>query len=102
MATIGIFQPQPNGGFVGAIRTLTLELRRVELRPCEPTEGGPNFRVFAGETECGAAWAKTSRDDRPYLSVKLDDPSFAAPIYASLVHGDPGHRLIWSRSRAAG
>jgi uncharacterized protein (DUF736 family) len=64
MATIGIFQPQPNGGFVGAIRTLTLELRRVELRPCEPTEGGPNFRVFAGETECGAAWAKTSRDDR--------------------------------------
>ncbi|MNE94905.1 hypothetical protein D3C80_1929240 [compost metagenome] len=32
-----------------------------------------------------------------YLSVKLDDPSFPAPIYASLVEVDGGHSLIWSR-----
>ena len=34
-----------------------------------------------------------------YLSVKLDDPSFAAPIYASLVRGegDNSFTLIWSR-----
>ena len=32
-------------------------------------------------------------------SVKLDDPSFPAPIYASLVEveGEDGLSLIWSR-----
>jgi len=40
-------------------------------------------------TEFGAAWKKTAREtDREYLSVKLDDPSFPAPIYASLVKGE--------------
>ena len=51
-------------------------------------------------TEFGAAWKKTAREsDREYLSVKLDDPSFPAPIYASLVkgEGDDGFILIWSR-----
>jgi len=33
-------------------------------------------------------------------SVKLDDPSFPAPIYATLaeVEGEDGLQLIWSRS----
>ncbi|HEX5776204.1 MAG TPA: DUF736 family protein, partial [Caulobacteraceae bacterium] len=30
-----------------------------------------------------------------------DDPSFPAPIYASLVDSDEGYSLIWSRSRPA-
>jgi hypothetical protein len=36
---------------------------------------------------------------REYLSVKLDDPSFPAPIFASLVtvEGGDGYALIWSR-----
>ena len=39
------------------------------------------------------------RDAARYLSVKLDDPSFPAPIYASLVEAEDGesHNLIWSR-----
>jgi uncharacterized protein (DUF736 family) len=60
----------------------------------------PDYRIYAGITEFGAAWKKTARDsDREYLSVKLDDPSFPAPIYASLVKvdGDEGFTLIWSR-----
>lgn len=37
----------------------------------------------------------------PCLSVKLDDPSFVAPIYASLVETDTEDlALIWSRRRA--
>ena len=33
-----------------------------------------------------------------YLSLKLDDPSFPSPIYATLTQGDSGeHKLIWSR-----
>jgi uncharacterized protein (DUF736 family) len=48
----------------------------------------------------GAAWQKTAKDtERDYLSVKLDDPSFPAPIYATLieVEGAEGLQLIWSR-----
>jgi uncharacterized protein (DUF736 family) len=48
----------------------------------------------------GAAWQKTAKDtERDYLSVKLDDPSFPAPIYATLieVEGQDGLQLIWSR-----
>ena len=47
----------------------------------------------------GAAWRKTSNEGREYLSVKLDDPSFPPPIYASLVEveGEDGLSLIWSR-----
>ena len=50
--------------------------------------------------QVGAAWQKTAKDtDRDYLSVKLDDPSFPAPIYATLieVEGQEGLQLIWSR-----
>jgi uncharacterized protein (DUF736 family) len=32
-----------------------------------------------------------------YHSVKLDDPSFPAPIYANLVAVDEGYVLVWSR-----
>jgi len=44
----------------------------------------------------GSAARETGRE---YLSVKLDDPSFPAPIYASLVEAEDGssHNLIWSR-----
>ena len=39
---------------------------------------------------------------REYLSVKLDDPSLPAPIYASLVEaeGEGEFTLIWSRRQA--
>ena len=65
-----------------------------------PSEKGPHFRIFAGNVELGAAWQKTAKDtERDYLSVKLDDPSFPAPIYATLieVEGQEGLQLIWSR-----
>ena len=49
--------------------------------------------------EFGAAWKKTSGEGREYLSVKLDDPSFPAPIYATLIEGedDNSYALIWLR-----
>jgi uncharacterized protein (DUF736 family) len=47
--------------------------------------------------EIGAAWQRTSKDNTVYHSVKLDDPSFPAPIYANLVAVDDGYALVWSR-----
>ncbi|MEW6628990.1 MAG: DUF736 domain-containing protein, partial [Pseudomonadota bacterium] len=58
----------------------------------------PGHRVYVGEVEVGAAWEKRTNDDRPYLSVKLDDPSFVAPIFAQLFPGEDGeYDLIWNR-----
>ncbi|ACG77901.1 conserved hypothetical protein [Phenylobacterium zucineum HLK1] len=102
MATIGTFHKQADGSYAGAIKTLSLNVKAAQFRASETdNEKGPDFRIFAGQTEFGAAWKKTSRENRDYLSVKLDDPSFPAPIYASLVDAEDGYALIWSRSRAA-
>ncbi|WP_291832907.1 DUF736 domain-containing protein [Brevundimonas sp.] len=82
-----------------------------EFRPSRSTRQSPSPRITVnwmvsgwvakehsfGQTEFGAAWKKTSQQNRDYLSVKLDDPSFPAPIYASLVEIEGGHSLIWSR-----
>ncbi len=49
--------------------------------------------------EIGAGWLKAARETgAEYMSMKLDDPSLPAPIYATLVQGDKDeHKLIWSR-----
>jgi len=103
MATIGTFKRNDDGSFSGAIKTLTLNVRQARLvAVTDAGEKGPDFRIFAGATEFGAAWKKTSQAERPYLSVKLDDPSFPAPIYATLVEGEDGvHSLIWARRTTA-
>ena len=105
MATIGSFTKNENGaGFTGSVKTLTLNVKSVKFIPVESdNEKGPAFRILAGATEFGAAWKKTAREtQREYHSVKLDDPSFAAPIYASLVETETEGEfaLIWSRRAA--
>ncbi|MCR5879533.1 DUF736 domain-containing protein [Phenylobacterium sp. J367] len=102
MATIGAFTKSGDGSYAGSIKTLSLNVKQAQLRPVDKeSENAPDFRIFAGGTEFGAAWKRTSREDRDYLSVKLDDPSFPAPIYANLVDAEEGYSLVWSRSRTA-
>lgn len=101
MAIIGTFHKRDDGSYAGTIKTLTLDIKAALFRPADTgNDKAPDFRIFAGHTELGAAWKKTSRENREYISVKLDDPSFAAPIYASLVEVDDGYNLIWSRVRS--
>lgn len=99
MATIGTFTATDNG-FTGAIKTLNLNVKAKFVRVETPSDKGPHFRIYSGNVELGAAWQKVARDtERDYLSVKLDDPSFPAPIYATLieVEGEDGLQMIWSR-----
>jgi len=99
MATIGTFTSTSNG-FTGVIKTLNLNVKAKIARVERTSEKGPDFRILAGSVDFGAAWQKTSKEtERDYLSVKLDDPSFPAPIYATLieVEGEEGLQLIWSR-----
>ena len=98
MATIGTFT-KSESGYSGQIKTVTLNVK-AKLAPAEKdNDKAPDYRIFAGQTELGAAWKKTSNAGREYLSVKLDDPTFPAPIFASLiaVEGGDGYVLIWSR-----
>ena len=99
MATIGSFTRDENGVYTGEIRTLTLRVKAV-IRPCDREhDKAPDHRITAGGVEFGAAWTKAARETgAEYLGLKLDDPSFPAPIYANLTQGDNGvHNLIWSR-----
>lgn len=98
MATIGIFTSSQTG-LNGSIRTLALNVKVRITRIENPSDRGPHFRIYAGKVELGAAWQKRSEQDRDYLSVKLDDPSFSAPIYATLtgVEGEDSYQLIWAR-----
>ena len=99
MANIGTFTSSATG-FSGAIKTLTLNVKARFERIENPSDKGPHFRIYSGAVELGAAWQKHSEQSgRDYLSVKLDDPSFPAPIYATLVEveGEQGLQLIWSR-----
>ena len=99
MATIGTFMKSDDGSYIGSIKTLSLSVKQAQLRPVQKeSENAPDFRIFAGGTEFGAAWKKTAREtNRDYLSVKLDDPSFMKPILARLVEMDKGHALVWTR-----
>jgi uncharacterized protein (DUF736 family) len=100
MANIGSFK-KSGTDFQGALHTLSVQQKNVRIvsEGEVANENAPTHRVLVGSAEIGAAWAKTSRENREYLSVKLDDPSFAAPIYANLVADDDGKtfNLIWSR-----
>ena len=101
MATIGSFTRSEDGSLAGSIKTLTLNVKTAQFRPVEKdNDRAPDYRIFAGSTEFGAAWKKTSRESNDYLSVKLDDPSFPAPIFANLVDAEEGYSLIWSRRGA--
>ncbi|MGG6892292.1 DUF736 domain-containing protein [Rhizobium sp. BR 315] len=101
MATIGTFKKSGSNEFTGEIVTLSVQAKNVRIvldqRPAG--ENVPSHRVLVGRAEIGAAWSKRSNEGRDYLGLKLDDPSFNAPIYANLFDDEDGenYSLIWSR-----
>ncbi|TJV05507.1 MAG: DUF736 domain-containing protein [Mesorhizobium sp.] len=104
MATIGTFKKTAANEFTGEIITLSVQAKNVRIVPDirATGENAPSHRVLVGRAEIGAAWSKTSNEGRDYLGLKLDDPSFNAPIYANLFDDEEGEgfSLIWSRPNA--
>ncbi|PWB79552.1 MAG: DUF736 domain-containing protein [Methylocystaceae bacterium] len=102
MANIGSFKKSGNE-FQGEIVTLSVQAKGVRIVPetNRASDNAPSHRVHLGRIDLGACWSKRSTEGRDYLSVKLDDPSFPAPIYANLFADEDGegYTLIWSRSR---
>lgn len=100
MATIGTFKKTGND-YAGDIVTLSVQAKNVRItaQDARGNDNAPSHRVFVGKAEIGAAWTKRSNEGRDYLALKLDDPSFNAPIYANLFNdeGADTFSLIWSR-----
>ncbi len=103
MSKIGSFK-KVAGEYRGQIITLALQAKSVRIvEQAATSEHAPTHRVYAGEAEVGAGWVKIRNEDRPYLSIKLDDPSFTAPIFAQLFEGENGdHDLVWNRPTRRG
>jgi uncharacterized protein (DUF736 family) len=104
MATIGTFEHIGDSEYLGDIFTLSLRAKNVRIVSVSRTnENAPSHRIYVDQVdakvEVGAGWSKRSPEGRDYLSVKLDDPSFNAPIFANLVHDEGAETcsLIWSR-----
>jgi len=102
MANIGTFKKVGNE-FQGEIVMLTVQVKDVRIVPVDnrTNDEAPTHRVYVGRAEIGAAWPRVSSEKREYHSLKLDDPSFNAPIFANLFEDEDGegYSLIWSRPR---
>lgn len=100
MAIIGQFSKQDDGGYSGTIQTLTYTTRAYFEPLSKRSDKSPDYRITCGLSELGAAW-KRSGDKGEHLSVRLDDPSFQAPIDCRLVKTgiEHGYNLIWERDR---
>lgn len=102
MAVIGTFTPSKDGGWVGTIRTLTIDAK-VRLVPNDDrtSKKAPAFRIFVGNSRIGDAWeAKTDGlSPKDYLRIKLDDPILPQPMNAAMFMSESGDaaQMLWSR-----
>ena len=98
MAVIANFNLK-DGKYTGTIRTMTINVKAQIVPNDNQTMGAPDWRVFAGGAELGAGWNQETDDGRPYVSVKLDDPTFNQPIRAAFFENEEEGTafMIWNR-----
>jgi len=96
-------------GYEGVIETATLDIR-ISLIPTDASddEKAPSWRVYRGTDgdgpEIGAGWNEASERAGEYVSLRIDDPSFAEPVRAALFQDKAdaaSWSLRWNRPRKA-
>jgi uncharacterized protein (DUF736 family) len=101
MVVIGTFSLAKDGGWVGTIRTLTINTK-VRLVPNDDrtSKKAPAFRVFVGKSRIGDAWEALTGGLNPksYLKVRLDDPALPEPITAAMFSSETEEsaQLLWT------
>ncbi|MER9412326.1 DUF736 domain-containing protein [Mesorhizobium sp. M0589] len=105
MRQIGEFTRQKIG-YSGRIHTLSLNLDiAIVAAEASETENAPDYRVHVGSKdglEIGAGWKRSSEKAGDYVSIQLDDPTYAQPIRANLFRNGDGQTswsLHWTRPR---
>lgn len=85
-------------GYSGELKTLTVRAK-IDIVPNDKkqSEKSPSHRVLAAGVEIGAGWTKRSKAGADYLSIRIDDPALAAPIFAAVVTTKTGPALVWGR-----
>jgi uncharacterized protein (DUF736 family) len=101
MSIIGTFSKTADG-YVGVIRTMTINVKaKIVANDKKGNDKAPDFKIIAGGAELGAAWRTkgSGEDAKDYLSVELDDPSFAAPLRAAFFENPAEDKaaLVWTR-----
>ncbi|MGX8009063.1 DUF736 domain-containing protein [Mesorhizobium sp. ORM8.1] len=105
MPQIGQFT-RNQSGYSGRIRTLSLDtgIAIVEADASD-AEKAPDYRVHAGSEDgpvVGAGWKRSGEKAGEFVSLQIDDPTFARPLRANLFqNGDDktSWSLQWSRQR---
>lgn len=106
MSKIATFKKDASGTLKGTVQTMLMVSRPIELRPIEQANANaPSYRAYLAQTdiEIGAGWTKTGKDSgKPYVSVMLDDPTLAAPVYCTLTAEKDADTfaLYWERPKA--
>lgn len=106
MAQIGEFT-RVESGYSGSIRTINLNLDVVVIVPTGPADGDntPDYRLHIDDEnglQIGVGWNRSSKKAGDYISILMDDPTFARPVHANLFQGGEGTTswsLHWSRHR---
>ncbi len=113
MSTIGMLTRRDDTAYVGKM-TMKSYGGPVFFQPIAKTsEAAPDYRVIGqadhgARFEMGAAWIKTRRDGQgTYVSVKIDFPELAQPIYATLgvmagQDDEDVFAIIWNRPSTGG
>ena len=100
MAKIGTFKKAGTNAYTGTITTLAINTE-ISLEPVRSSnDKAPDFEVFAATTQVGIAYKKTSEKGNEYISLLLDDPTFAKPFWCNLLLSDREEfPLMWERPR---
>lgn len=105
MPQIGEFTRNPTG-YSGRIRTLSLNLDvAIFAAEASDVENAPDYRVHAGSEDgpaIGAGWKRSGEKAGEFVSLLIDDPTFAQPIRANLFQNGDDKKswsLHWSRPR---
>lgn len=105
MIDIGTFITT-RGGYIGSLKTLTIDAE-LTFEPFESTsEKAPDFRVLHLGREIGGAWRRQSKIGTVYFSVVILDPSLPCPIRAALFQprrpDSSEWPLVWDRQDERG
>jgi len=104
MPAIGQVILNKNGGYSGALKTLTINVA-IEFLPNQDkqSERAPDFHIYSGPIEVGAAWCRIGKDSGdPYVSAVFAAPEFGnRKLYANLgkaagQNDDKVFALIWN------
>jgi uncharacterized protein (DUF736 family) len=98
MSSIATFTKNGDG-YNGTLQTLSFNIKVKIVAVPKDGDSAPDYRVTAGAMEIGAGWKRQTASNKTYISVKLDDPTFPAPVNARLVDADNGTALLLVATR---